>query len=955
MKTKLIWFHIAFLLALSGIVTLSLTGGDRWIIISLGAIALIVGYSIFYNWMKLIASLATQSGRLHKSQSENYSTWNWNNLEIIQKNQELVEKKFKVSTELIANLTKEESLGTSDDLIANDPIGQALQKIRVEMKGLKEEENQRTWINQGLARFSDILRNKNEIKEYSYQIVSNLVKYMGANQGGLFVEYSDVGERHLQLTACYAYERRKYNESKILEGQGLLGQCMLEKDLIYMTDVPKDYVRITSGLGEATPRCVVVIPLIENEIFYGAIEMASFQVYKPFQLEFLKKVCESIASEIASIKNIQNTQRLLSESNQLTNELQSREEEMRQNLEELSATQEEMARKQAELSGIINAIDSTLATAEFNVQGKIIKYNSAMEEIFGFTNSELCEKDVNMILGQQSDVSFSQILDGRVKGGDFYARCCNKNTVCISTTFTVIHNPGGEVVKVLCLLQNITDKKKQEKEFERLSLVADNTDNSVIITDANGITEYVNDGFTKMTGYLESEIIGKKPGPLLQGVDTDMDTVQRIREKLVAQVPIYEEILNYTKKGEAYWVSIAINPVFDKTGQLEKFISIQANITQTKNAALDFRYKLEAIGRSNAIIEFDTRGTILEANDNFLRLTEYANEEVKGKHHRIFMLPGEAEKPEYKLFWERLSCGEFISDEFNRVTKSGRKIWLRGIYNPIFDMHGKPEKIVKFAVDITEEKRLKLVADRKQRELNSYLDGINNTIASVEFDPKGTFLGANEIFLKVMHYTEAELEGKRFEFFMGDDHTVIMMWENLRLGKFFSGEFRMKDKNGKELWLTGTFNPIKIEGDAPQKVMMFAQFTTQEKEKLNDLNGMVQIFKSALPVVEFTENFDCRTANEKFLKLFGLSRLNLKSKSILDFIDPYYHAAWRKRQCGVLGDEFAVIKLPIKLEKHTATYEVNIAATRNLDGNVSRVVMLLVREVEESVPVLAVG
>jgi PAS domain S-box-containing protein len=953
-KQRLIWLHVIFLLAVVGIIPLAVVGSERWILLALGVIASVLAFAILYNWLKFIALVATHSRKLHDTNAPVYSTWAWSNLDSILKNHQQVEKKFHVSAELIANLAKDENLGTSEDLVATDPIGKALQEIRAEMKKLKEVENQRTWINQGLARFSDILRTKNEIKEYSYQIISHLVKYMGANQGGLYVEYND-GNRFLELTACYAYERRKYQESKILIGQGLLGQCMLEKDLIFITDVPKDYVKITSGLGHATPRCIVVVPLLENEIFYGAIEMASFDVLKPHQLEFLKKVCENIASEIASIKNIETTQKLLRESNLLTEELQSREEEMRQNLEELAATQEEMSRKQTELSGIINAIDSTLGTAEFDIRGKLIRHNSILDEIFGLSTSESCEKDISLLLKNQAGITYTQILQGQVKGGDFYAQCCQGKTVCVSTTFTVVHNLQGEAIKVLCLLQNITDKKKQEEEFERLSLVANNTDNSVIITDANGIAEYVNDGFVKMTGYSESEIIGKKPGELLQGEDTDPETVARIRKNLKARTPIYEEILNYDKRGNAYWVSVAINPVFGKEGQLKKFISIQANITQTKNAALDFRYKLEAIGRSNSIIEFDTRGNILEANENFLRLTEYTAAEIEGKHHRIFMFPGEAEKPEYKTFWEKLGRGEFVNDEFSRVTKSGRTIWLRGVYNPIFDMHGKPEKVVKFAVDITAEKRLERAAARKQKELNSYLSGINNTIASVEFAPDGTFKSGNEIFLKVMGFTEAELNGKSFEFFMGEEHTVVMMWENLRLGKFFSGEFRMKDKSGKELWLTGTFNPINIDGDTPQKVMMFAQFTTQEKEKLNDLTETVQAFKSALPVVEFSETFTCKTANEKFLKLFGLSRLNLKSKTIFDFIDSYYHGAWRKYQSQVLGAEGMTIKLPIRLPDHTITYEVNLAPTRTLEGKVGKVVMILVREVDEIVPVLAVG
>lgn len=955
MKSRLILLHVCFLFAMVGIVSLALVGTSYWTIVGLTLIGLVMVALIFSSWMKYLADVVKDSERLLGSDNQKEKRWSLDLLDVLKRNQQRVEAKFKVSAELIAGLSStEEHLGTGMDLLGNDPIAQALNKMKAEMRGLKAEEEKRTWISQGLARFSEILRQKGEVKEYSQRIISQLVKYVKANQGGIYIEYKDAqGQRYLQLAACYAYDKKRYVEGKVVAGEGLLGQCMLEKDFVFITAVPKDYVKITSGLGQATPRNIVVAPLIFNETFYGAIELALFEIMKPHEVEFLKRVCENIASEVASLKNMEATSQLLNESNILTHELQTREEEMKQNLEELAATQEEMARKQAELAGVIHAIDSTLATAEFDIHGKIIKHNTILERIFGFSSHQLCEKDFRLLVGNQGDVPFQRILKGAIKGGDFYTRCCSGEPVWLSTTFTVVHDNQGNPTKVLALVQDITAKKNQEKEFERLSLVADNTDNSVIITDANGITEYVNDGFIKMTGYQPQEIIGRKPGALLQGEETDQQTVQRIREKMKTGESIYEEILNYRKDGQPYWVSIAINPVVDQEGKIDKFISIQANITATKKSSLDFRYKLDAISRSNAIIEFDTKGMILEANENFLRLTEYELDEIKGKHHRLFMADGEAEAEAYQEFWEKLGRGEFISDEFSRRTKSGKRIWLKGIYNPIFDMFGKPKKVVKFAVDITEEKRLEELAETKEKELRSYLQGINNTIASAEFTPAGEFISGNEIFMKVMGYQEGEVIGRHFDYFMGDDTAIVMMWENLRLGKFFSGEFKMKDKSGKDMYLTGTFNPIIIDGNIPQKVMMFAQFITQEKEKLNDLNTMVHALKSTLPVLELNEQFMCRTANDRLLKLFGLSRMEIRSKSILDFIDPYYHGVWKSKALEIVKQDFISIKLPINRGGHITTYEASISISRNLEGQVSRIILLLVRELEEHVPVMA--
>ena len=954
MKNRLLALHVLFLCIFCSIAVLTMMGHFPWITNFLMLSAAILFFIILQSWLKFVQSILKKVDEALAGKSVDISSlWSFANLDSLDQKQDQVKRKITVAAELISNLAHPEKMGSSQDLSADDPIGKALHSIKVEMKRMKDEDDKQSWITQGLAQFSSILREKAEIKEYAHRIISNVVRYVQANQGGLYMEYHDEAkERYLQLEASYAYGKRRFVDARIAPGEGLLGQCMFEKDFIFITDVPKSYVKITSGLGEATPRNIVIIPLIFNETFCGAIELASFEILQSHQIEFLKKVSEDIASEIVSLRTVEQTKKLLEESNVLTTELQAREEEMKQNLEELAATQEEISRKQSELAGIINAIDSTLGTAELNVLGEIVRHNLILENCLGLKNDQSKRYDFRLMTGDAVP-SWNAILNGEVTAGDFKTKTIAGNVIWLSITFTVIRDTNQNISKVLCLAQDITQKKIKEKEFERLSLVANNTDNAVVITDHRGITEYVNAGFIKMTGYQPSEIIGKKPGDLLQGEDTNQETIARIRQNLMNKQPIYEEILNYDKSGKSYWVSLAINPIVNQQGEVEQYIAIQANITATKNAAMDYRYKLEAISRSNAIVEFTTTGLIIDANENFLKLTGYQKEELIGQHHKIFMPAEEWDKPSYQEFWRRLGRGEFISDEFSRITKSGNKIWLKGIYNPILDMNGKPKKIVKFAVNITEEKRLELLAERKQKELDSYLNGINNTIASAEFDINGRFISANEIFLKVMNFQSEEIQGKSFDFFMGDEQTTIMMWENLRLGKFFSGEFKMKDHDGKENWLIGTFNPICIEDSTPAKIMMFAQFTTQEKEKLNDFGTMVQAVKYTLPVIEFNPNFTCKTANEKALKLFSLSRLEVKNKTILHFLAPYYQSAWKNQETACLGNDFSTMHLPLNLNGHIHNYEVSFSLVKNLEGKVCKVIVLLVREVNEPISILA--
>ena len=195
---------------------------------------------------------------------------------------------------------------------------------------------------------------------------------------------------------------------------------------------------------------------------------------------------------------------------------------------------------------------------------------------------------------------------GQFSSGQFKRLTKNKQEIWIEASYNPIFNAKGEVIKVIKYATDVTESVKQKKEFEILSLVANKTNNSVIITDRSGHIEYVNDGFERMTGYKSDEVIGRKPGSFLQGPETDPETIKSVSERLKAAEPFYHEILNYTKEGEPYWISLSITPIFNEYNECERFVSIQANITQIKLKAIEYTKCIENIEKTNIALSWDS-------------------------------------------------------------------------------------------------------------------------------------------------------------------------------------------------------------------------------------------------------------------------------------------------------------------------------------------------------------
>jgi CHASE3 domain sensor protein/PAS domain-containing protein len=351
-----------------------------------------------------------------------------------------------------------------------------LSKMRENLKQTKIEDEQRSWSSEGQAEFADIIRKENDFQKLGDTIVSYIVNYTNSNQGGLFVlNDENKDDVHLSLLSCYAWDKKKYIEKTIYEGQGVVGQCWLEGEPIFMTRVPADYVNITSGLGQATPRSIFITPLKVNNIIYGVLELASFQPYKQHEREFILDICETIASSIANTKVTTWTNHLLEQSQKQAAELRTQEEEMRQNMEELLATQESVQRvmeesksKELYMRNLIDASTDSIFT--FNHDYKVIHYNKAAITAYRAEGIAIEKDDFNLLklMPASQQQQFKQLCDKALSGEFIEMTYQSESSRHYTVKYVPIKNEIGKVTAVALFSTDITVLMKTQEETKAM-------------------------------------------------------------------------------------------------------------------------------------------------------------------------------------------------------------------------------------------------------------------------------------------------------------------------------------------------------------------------------------------------------------------------------------------------------------------------------------------------------
>jgi PAS domain S-box-containing protein len=710
-----------------------------------------------------------------------------------------------------------------------DTLGLALQRMRDNLARIDEEDNRRNWINEGFALFGTILRaTDQDFAEFSYQIISNLVKYIEANQGGLFLLSKDENEEEfLELKAAFAYNKRKYQEKIIRSGQGLLGQAILERDIIYMEEVPNQYIQITSGLGKANPRCLLISPLQVNDQVFGAVEIASFQPIEKHKIEFIQRLSENIASTISTVRSNENTKRLLNESRLQAERMKEAEDIMRKNVEELAYTQEQMKRDRQQLEEYKNNLEKEVEARTAVIQKQEQALEDALAQLQGIIDSSRAgivalNKNFEVTAAnRQIKEVIKSIIGAEFEIGDYWLNIFNdeekknRSKVFWERAFSGIYfnheesftlennlkrwyefsyspilNEDKEIMGASMFVRDITDRKRELKNIELNAYILDNSSSEVYIFDANTLLFLsTNERARQNMGYTQEELAK------MYAYEVEVDTLpeifvqrlQPLREKTI-KFQTYET--SYKRKnGTKYITEVSLQYFEDEEKPL--IAAIVQDITQRKQNELRLT---EAINR----FDLATQAT----KEGLWEMNVIAKDPINpdnpawwsSRYKQLLDFDEEDEFPNKLDSWSsRLHVDdrdrvlralyEHLTDktgqtpfeiEYRLLNRKNEYVWFSSTAETQRDEVGTPLKIAGSIRNINRRKKTEQELQEQTAIVNAILQASVNGIISI--NPEGKILSANPAANQMFGGRRENLVGQDiYQFFVEKD----INWEEL--------------------------------------------------------------------------------------------------------------------------------------------------------------------------------
>ena len=481
-----------------------------------------------------------------------------------------------------------------EKLNVKEGLGHALQEMRIKLQNVADEEAKRNWSVNGVAIFGELLRKEQAagFEELSFLYVRQLVKYLQANQGGVYlINFENQNDLHIELIASFAFDRRKHSVRRLEMEEGLVAQCIIEADYIYMDDVPDNYIRISSGLGDSNPRSVLLVPLKTNDIVLGVVEIASFNTFKEYQIDFVKQVAESFAATISTMRVNANTARLLEESHKITEELKAKEEVLHRNSQELRETQSALEVKMVEIEqeaaytkSIVTAINSTNASLLLDMEGNILEVNQMFLSIMDYKKEELVGKNEISLVAEEEIVSerykmlMESVKSGSYNSGEYKRISKSGKELWITGSYSPIFDVNGIPIKIVLFAQFTTEQKERELELKS-KIDAINSSIATIELDLNCGIISGNAVFMKDFGFKRMDMKGLKFESILEPGFVNSDEFAVLWELVVGDNVMTKPLTLYTKDNQEKQYVANFSPTKNLQGKVYKILVILIDFT----------------------------------------------------------------------------------------------------------------------------------------------------------------------------------------------------------------------------------------------------------------------------------------------------------------------------------------------------------------------------------------
>jgi len=530
-----------------------------------------------------------------------------------------------------------------------DELGNSLLEMRDSLQRVAEKEQREKWLTEGYTQFAEILRRNNDnIQTLALEIITNLVKKLGANQGGIFLlqdlnNLQENEEQYLEMVACYAYDRQKIVKKRVKVGEGLLGQSFQEADTLNIREIPENYMHITSGLGGANPSNILLVPLKTNDITLGVVELASFDIFDDTSVEFVEKVSESIAVTFFTVTNNLQTKALLKESRELTQQMREKEEEMRQNVEELEATQEEMSRSEKELKRVLldaknqkELMDALINNTEdliiaLDKDYKITIFNDVAKNWYLERTYNKITIGINLltILPVEQRENFKENYSRALLGERFVVEEKIGEEI-YEYRYNPIQDEQGKAAGVSIFGRNITEKKLAEQKDkltimelqdsedqlqQQLKKIQDEQDEirRKIFTleqydkalsesalakaeiSLDGYITNVNATMCNIFQYESQELIGNLHKILLTEEDANSPEYLNFWRNLRVGIAQAGEQKRIDKYGQTVWLWASYNPIRNKDGKVTSIVELATDVTAYKLKEQSLQIRLEKL------------------------------------------------------------------------------------------------------------------------------------------------------------------------------------------------------------------------------------------------------------------------------------------------------------------------------------------------------------------------